>query len=778
MKNIILILLIAFCSSNICIASNYPPADNANYRALFIGIDNYPISGLSSLPSSSSDSKLLNNLLEKKYGFTNSNVLLNNDATKKNILASVRKLANNASEDDHLLIFFAGHGAEIEKEGYWVPVDANSLEPSELISNIEIQKILKTTKSKHILILSDGFFAGSAFKSPSFFVNNDGSESYYRKIQMLISRQAITSGGIYPAFDSDEQKSVFTKYLMKFLEVNEADVLDAGELYELIKYPIFSNSPNMPRLGHLQYTGHEGGQFVFKITEQKENTLMADKPQAALDNPKKIIDAGGNTDKGEKVTESKNNEIDKKAVVEVEKPKEEVCNLEVAIKQGDKMIVNNWDNAEINVQSNNENASVQWFFNEIAVGSKNNLSVKQAGKYNVVVSTSPTCQKNATIEVMLKEVNLSKVEVFIEEGNNIEYTLKGQLSAKTFTKEAVEYQWKLGGLVISNKPSITVFRSGEYEVSLTYNGKEIARDYSMVVVHPRTYRTLKGDTPESIAKMFYKDEKLKGLIYKANLDKIKMGEVIAENTNLVIPAKEEADQSLSIKLLQIAGVNNFAPFSCTESYKNGIATDIIKTVLTKMEQDNEISFVPMTKQENLILTDKVVAAYPIRKTTDNLRNYTFSKALYNVNNVLFSQAKEPFDFSDEKNIKKKTVAFVIGNNISTIDDLVERKIIKARPCASIEEAFRLLERGQIDLVACSSLTAYHVFMNNEKINQENFYLVNKPIGQTPLYLAVSNKNPLAFDIIANFNVAFDELDSKGVITKIIDKHLDEFQKKP
>ena len=224
MKKITLILLIIFCSSYASIANNFPPADNVNYKALFIGIDNYNVGNLGNLLSSSEDSRLLKNLLEKKYGFSGSQMLTNAEATKANILSSIRELVSNVGADDHLLIFFAGHGAELEGEGYWVPSGASSLDASELVSNVEVQKISKETKSKHVLILSDGFFAGSAFKSPSFFVNNDGSESYYRKVQMLISRQAITSGGISPSFDTDERKSVFTKYLFKFLEVNETEI--------------------------------------------------------------------------------------------------------------------------------------------------------------------------------------------------------------------------------------------------------------------------------------------------------------------------------------------------------------------------------------------------------------------------------------------------------------------------------------------------------------------------------------------------------------------------
>ena len=750
MKKITLLLLIIFSAPYISTASNFPIVDSPTYKALFIGIDNYKVSSLGNLLSSSKDSRSLKNVLERKYGFTDSKVLMNESATKQNILSSIRKLASGAAEEDHLLLFFAGHGAELDNEGYWVPADASSLDASELVSNIDVQQIIKATKSKHVLILSNGFFAGKAFKSPSFFINNDGSEGYYKKIQMLISRQAITSGGASPTFDADENKSVFTKYLLKFLEVNETNVLDSGELYELIKYPIFSNSPNMPRFGHLQYTGHEGGQFVFRISEKKEKKLTVNTLKSAISSPDKIK----------------------------KEPKVEVCNLETSIKQGDKLIVDNLDDVAINVEYNNKAATVQWLFKGKEIGSAKELSINEVGKYEVVVSTTATCKKSATITVAQKEVDLSKVDVFIEEGNSVEYTMKGTLSAKTFTKEAIEYEWRLGGLVVSDEPVLMVFRSGEYEVSLKYNGKEIAKDHSMVIVHPRTYTSVQGDTPKKVAAMFYSDDKLESLIYKANISKIKIGKPIPINTNLVIPAKEEAQQGLSIKSLNIAGVSNFAPFSSIESYKNGIVTDIIKTVFNKMEQTNEFLFVPLTKQGNLILTNKVLAAYPIRKTAENLNKYIFTKELYRVDNVIYSRAAEPFDYSNKKNIKKKKVAFVTGSDIKEIDELLARRYIKVRPCTSLEEAFRLLQREQVDLIICSSLGAYHVFMNNEKIKQEAFYLVNQPIGTTSLHLAVSNRNPFGFDIIASFNAMFEQLTEEGIIIKLIDEHLDEFQKRP
>ena len=65
------------------------------------------------------------------------------------------------------------------------------------------------------------------------------------------------------------EHSIFSKYIIKFLTKNKSNALDAGELFNMIKFPIAANTPNIPQFGHLQNTGHEGGQLVFRLKKEK-----------------------------------------------------------------------------------------------------------------------------------------------------------------------------------------------------------------------------------------------------------------------------------------------------------------------------------------------------------------------------------------------------------------------------------------------------------------------------------------------------------------------------
>lgn len=750
MKNTILTTAILLFWAINSLFSNAPLlADNTSYKALFIAIDAYATGEWSNLESSVSDATALKTLLENKYGFSDVEMLTNKNATQGNILKKISELTKNAKETDNILIFFSGHGTVIDKEGYWIPTNAVDKTADKLIANTTVKEMIGKSKSKHILLFSDATFEGESFKSPSFFIPNDGTQNYYKKIDMLLSRQAITSGGDFPELDNLAKHSVFIKYLLKFLENNNAPTLDTGELYEFLKYPIFANSPNMPRFGHLQDTGHEGGQFVFRLTEGKQVELSPSveaKPKAAA-----------------------------------EKAKEEECNLSVVINEGKEIIFRDLTVAKLSARTDDEQATFQWYLGNavIAGETKKVLSIKKSGKYKVVATSPSLCQSESIAIVTVDVPDLTGVEVFIEEGNNIEFTMKGQLTAKTFTKEAIEYEWKTSGITISKAPVLTVFRSGRYVINILYKGEIIASDFTNVVVYPRIYTTTEGDDAEGIAEKFYSDKNLVGLIYMANADLIEEGKSVLPGTKLEIPNKEAFKNKLSLSgVLKLAAADNFAPFSKQNSYNEGIVTDVVRTTFKKMEQESEIEFVQLSSLKSLAGGNGTyAAAFPVQKSEETIKTFYLSSSIYDIYNVFFSQSGANIDFSTPKKLKGKKVAVLKGYYIKELNDFEKSKYIEVRLCNSLEEAFSLLKNGKVDLVATERIAGYNVFLNGQFKNSD-FEMVEQPIGQNSLHLAIPKINPIGKEIMASFNQNFNALKNDGEINKIIDKHIDNLQKKP
>ena len=236
-----------------------------DYFALIIGIDQYK-GEWEPLNNAVNDAKTVEELLKTKYKFNHFRTLYNGMATRKNIIKELEWLVENVNEKDNVLIFYSGHGEfkQTLNKGYWVPFDALSMSTYEYISNSEIQTFLNGIKSKHTLLVSDACFSGDIFRGKTISVPFENSERYYNEVHNLVSRQAITSGGIEPVMDGGRDgHSVFTYYFLKSLKNNENKYFDASQLYNSVKIPVTNNSEQFPKLSPIKNTGDEGGQFIF-----------------------------------------------------------------------------------------------------------------------------------------------------------------------------------------------------------------------------------------------------------------------------------------------------------------------------------------------------------------------------------------------------------------------------------------------------------------------------------------------------------------------------------
>jgi hypothetical protein len=118
------------------------------------------------LKTAVNDAKAVKDVLLSRYYLDPKQVieLYNDQATRKNILSSLRDLAKKVKGDDSLLIFYAGHGHldNITKKGSWIPVESGIDDSSAWIANHEIRDYLNidAIKAKHILLALIPVFPG------------------------------------------------------------------------------------------------------------------------------------------------------------------------------------------------------------------------------------------------------------------------------------------------------------------------------------------------------------------------------------------------------------------------------------------------------------------------------------------------------------------------------------------------------------------------------------------------------------------------------------------
>ena len=230
------------------------------YYALIIANQNYRYKSVSDLDYPIEDAKKIRDVLTDYYTFDKSNVYFLENPDRREILNILIKLRRNLNENDNLLIFYAGHGYwdEDERQGYWLPKNADWDDRSDWLSNSDLRDKIRAIKAKNLLLISDACFSGGIFKVREAFTKPEIS---IQKIYDLPSRKAITSGALKTVPD----KSVFVEYLVKRLKNNQEKYLYSEKLYISMRDAVINNSPTnqTPQFGVIGSAGDEGGDFVF-----------------------------------------------------------------------------------------------------------------------------------------------------------------------------------------------------------------------------------------------------------------------------------------------------------------------------------------------------------------------------------------------------------------------------------------------------------------------------------------------------------------------------------
>jgi len=229
-----------------------------SYYALLIGIDKYTDPAIPDLDNPINDATRLQNILISKYTFQEDQIMLLKNPRSEELIIALDELAQKITNDDNLLIFFAGHGWFDERAniGYWLPADAKQVNKAAWFRNSTLCDYLKEIDSRHTLLIADACFGGSIFKTRAAFPD---ATKAVNMLYELRSRKAMTSGTLTEVPD----RSAFVKYLLDRLSENTEKYLTSEQLFSSFRMAVINNSNVVPQYGEIYNVGDEGGDFIF-----------------------------------------------------------------------------------------------------------------------------------------------------------------------------------------------------------------------------------------------------------------------------------------------------------------------------------------------------------------------------------------------------------------------------------------------------------------------------------------------------------------------------------
>ncbi|PPR60801.1 MAG: hypothetical protein CFH04_01572 [Alphaproteobacteria bacterium MarineAlpha3_Bin3] len=230
-----------------------------NYHALIIGINNYK--NLPKLTTAINDAKGVAKVLKDEYGFKVTTLI---DPDRLDIIDAFDELKETLTDEDNLLIYYAGHGwlDEDTDRGYWLPVDAKPKRRSRWVSNATITDTLKGLSAKHVLVLADSCYSGTLTRAADVGTRKRKGD-YWKKMASKWARVAITSGGLEPVADKGGgDHSPFAKAFIDVLQEN-ASIMDGVQLFGKMRRPVMVAAEQTPQYSDVRNAGHDGGDFLF-----------------------------------------------------------------------------------------------------------------------------------------------------------------------------------------------------------------------------------------------------------------------------------------------------------------------------------------------------------------------------------------------------------------------------------------------------------------------------------------------------------------------------------
>ena len=234
---------------------------NITIWSLVIGVSSY--TSMQSLKYADDDAYKVYSFLKSPEGGgvkdENIRLLIDEDATKQNILRNLNEIVSKADSNDVIFFYFSGHGLE----GAFLPFDYGKQswtngklmkDTSNVINHRNLADIFANSKAKQKLCFADACHSGSLTMSKSAV---NGFNSYYKALEETQGGLALFTSSKTREISLEHKgvrQGVFSHYLIEGLygeaDQNQDYVITIAELYDYVSenvksYTNYQQSPTI-----------------------------------------------------------------------------------------------------------------------------------------------------------------------------------------------------------------------------------------------------------------------------------------------------------------------------------------------------------------------------------------------------------------------------------------------------------------------------------------------------------------------------------------------------
>ncbi len=226
-------------------------SEDVNIYAMIVGVSSY--NHMPSLRFTDDDAYQFYAFLKSPEGGAvpdeRISLLIDDAATKRNILNEMESLFRKADKNDVVLMYYSGHGLQ----GSFVPHDYDGY--NNTIAHQDILTIFDNSPAKHKICIADACHSGSLYASRGSL--GTALQDYYQGFENASSGTALLLSSKREEVSleySGLRQGVFSHYLIRGLKgeanVNEDKQVSVSELFQFVsqrvrEYTAFNQNPNL-----------------------------------------------------------------------------------------------------------------------------------------------------------------------------------------------------------------------------------------------------------------------------------------------------------------------------------------------------------------------------------------------------------------------------------------------------------------------------------------------------------------------------------------------------
>ena len=242
-------------------ASAHVPQIERKIAVLF-GINDYADKTIPPLENAVPDVDAVSTLFADKLGYE---VRVVRNPTRADIIRTLNQLSVEINSTDSVVIYYAGHGYSLEKNGagYWLPADAQASDPAKWISNGDVARLLSGIRSSQMVLISDSCYSGAFARDGMAAVGHDVTpEGVLAKRSVVV----ISSGGDEPVADEGKAgHSIFAWNLMEAMR-SVSNWKPGSSVFNDVQAGVRKEFPQTPKYGSVTAAGHQaGGDYLFEL---------------------------------------------------------------------------------------------------------------------------------------------------------------------------------------------------------------------------------------------------------------------------------------------------------------------------------------------------------------------------------------------------------------------------------------------------------------------------------------------------------------------------------